>query len=619
MKKIHSTAFFSRFDPEEKSKKYGWILTGVTLLMLLLASGCLGAMSLYFSTGSYKLPLFFFYMENFKLVLLNILPFQLLCLLIWFLTNRAWVGFLGSGVFCLVYSFAEYWKLMARDDPIFAEDLLVLKEALQMSGSYVEVTWQMIFAIFLVLLGTAVIFLFFRGKLPRVSLRIALPVAVVIAGVLLYNGPYTSKEVYSSFKVWERVNPWFQNNNYISRGGIYPFIYSIQSALPQVPADYSKEEAAEQLGAYKHDAIPEDKKVSVVAVMYEAFADLTLDTDRITGADPYAGYHQLQSEGYSGELVTNIFAGGTINTERCVLTGFSELTSFRRQSWSYARYFAEQGYTVEGAHAGYQAFYNRLNVNRNLGIEDYKFIENYFSDLFEGIPKDRDFLPEITRLTKEKTEAGEKVFSFNVTYQNHGPYSTDRIYSEKIYVPQNDLSDYDYNVVNNYLSGVEDTSNRMLEMADAFRDSKEPVVLVFFGDHKPWLGDSSTTYTALGIDLFANNEESFYNYYNTEYLIWANDAAKEVLGKEFSGKGPAISPCYLMNLLFEQCGWEGPSYLKMSNEIKAELPVVTTNDRYLVDGALVPTSSLTEEQKAMLEKMRRVQFYLSRDSGGKLP
>ena len=174
-------------------------------------------------------------------------------------------------------------------------------------------------------------------------------------------------------------------------------------------------------------------------------------------------------------------------------------------------------------------------------------------------------------------------------------------------------------MVNNYLSGVEDTSNRMLEMADAFRDSKEPVVLVFFGDHKPWLGDSSTTYTALGIDLFANNEESFYNYYNTEYLIWANDAAKEVLGKEFSGKGPAISPCYLMNLLFEQCGWEGPSYLKMSNEIKAELPVVTTNDRYLVDGALVPTSSLTEEQKAMLEKMRRVQFYLSRDSGGKLP
>ncbi|MBQ8893774.1 MAG: hypothetical protein IJ043_05120 [Clostridia bacterium] len=620
LKKIHQTAFFSKFDPREKSKKYQWMLTVVTLAALILAGACLGLLGLYFATGSYKLSLFRYYLQNPTLLVLNTLPYLLISLLLWFATNRAWIGFLSGGAVCLAYSFAEYWKLMARDDPIFAEDLTIFQEALQMSESYVTVTWQMLVALGLVVLGTVVFFLFFRGKMPHFSFRIVMPAAVVAACVFLYTGPYTSSDVYNSLKVWNLLNPMFQNNNYISRGGIYPFIYSIQNAFPQSPEGYSEKKAEELLTARENDPIPADKQVSVISVMLEAYVDLSDYTDLITGADPYEYYHKLQEESYCGELVTNIFAGGTINTERCVLTGFSNLTSFRRASWSYARYFAEQGYAVEGNHAGYKAFYNRQNINANLGIENYRFIDNYFNELAEtGVTRDKLLMPEITRLALEKMEAGEKVFSFNVTYQNHGPYSSTALNGETVYVPQGDLADEDYYIVNNYLDGISDTGLRMWEMVESFRASEEPVVLVLFGDHKPWLGESSSTYKALGIDVFSNDDESFYNHYNTEYLIWANDAAKEVLGKELSGNGPTISPCYLMNVLFEQCGWEGPSYLKLSDQVMAALPVVTTNDRYLVDEGLVPYSGLSEEQKELLAQMKITQFYLAQDSGGKLP
>ena len=86
--------------------------------------------------------------------------------------------------------------------------------------------------------------------------------------------------------------------------------------------------------------------------MLEAFCDFSDLTDAITENDPYADYHALQAESYTGQLFTNIFAGGTINTERCALTGFSRLPNFRSPSWSYARYFADQGYTCTGAHPG---------------------------------------------------------------------------------------------------------------------------------------------------------------------------------------------------------------------------------------------------------------------------
>lgn len=608
-------AFFNLFSPNGKTAKYNTALFFVSLSVLAIASIGLGLMGLYFSTGAYKLTLYPFYMGQPKLILLNTLPYLIICLLVWFISNRPWVAFLASGAVCLVYSFCNYWKLIARDDPLFAEDLSLIGEALKMTEEgYATFTWQMYLAIVIVVFGTAFIAVFVRGKMPHFSLRIALPCILAVICIPLYTGVYTSAEVYNSFPEWSYLNPWFATTNYISRGGIYPFIHSIQKAIPNAPEGYKREEAEELINTYEEALIPEEKQANVMFVMLEAFSDLSKYTDLITAADPYEAFHKLQDESYSGELVTNIFAGGTIDSERCVMTGFSDLTSFRRKSWSYARYFADMGYTVNGSHAGYKSFYNRINVNANLGFQNYNFIENYFEGIVSGIPMDDVFLPEICRLFKEDMATGKKVFSFNVTYQNHGPYNTVLNSDSKVFVPEGALSAEDYAIINNYLTGIEETGEYMLDVVDEFRNAQEPVILVFFGDHKPWLGESSSTYEALGIDIFEETEQSFYNHYNTEYLIWANDAAKALLGNDFVGEGPAISPHNLMNVLFEQCGWEGPSYMKLSNEVMEKMPVVSSKGRIMQNGELVTEDELTEENSELLSKFRKAQYYLARNS-----
>lgn len=67
------------------------------------------------------------------------------------------------------------------------------------------------------------------------------------------------------------------------------------------------------------------------------------------------------------------------------------------------------------------------------------------------------------------------------------------------------------------------------------------------------------------------------NYYCTRYVIWANDAAKKVLGNDFTGEGPDISPNFLMNLVFQECGWEGPAFLRYTDEVMEKLPAIQTN------------------------------------------
>ena len=613
--------FFSRYDPADKSLRVRVLHNALTAAALTLASVGLGALNLYFGAGRHTLFLLGFILRQPLLVLLNVLPFVLLTMLLWALTNRGWIAFLGAGVFTLLYSWAEYWKLMGRSDPIIAEDLGVISEGLKMGGSYITVTWQIVLSAVLVLVGTGIVFFFFRGRSAKLWPRLAAAVLILASGALLYTNVYTDAELYASFPCWDWLNEWLESDQFISRGCMYPFLYSVQWATVQPPEGYTDEKATELLESFTTDDIPEDRKVNVIMVMLEAFSDLSVCTDKITGLDPYADYHALQAESLHGQLVTNIFAAGTVNTERCVVTGFSGQTSFRRASWSYARYFADQGYEIQGSHPGETVFYNRNNVNENLGFPNYLYLENHYESLkdpYEGYVKDRVLLPELIRLSREAQS--DYVFSFNATYQNHGPYPTGTLSNPNmIYVPEGELDQESWYIVNNYLRGVADTGRQLRQMASELREDEEPYVLVFFGDHKPWLGDQNSAYASLGIDLTSGTDESFFNYYSTEYLIWANDAAKERLGVDMIGEGPQIGSCYLMNVLFQACGWEGPSFLKYSEQVRAVLPVVHSTGRFLEDGRLVERKDLSPEASELQLFFRYVQYYLMRESGGKLP
>ena len=584
----------------------------VVLPLYLLCCLGLGLASLYFSAGAHGAALFDWYLTQPLVLDLNLLPFLLLGLLLLALTGRAWLAFSLDAAACLFFSWAQFWKLMARSDPIYAEDLLILSEAQQMAGQYIAITPAILCSAAAAVAAAVALFLC-RSRALRPLPRISLGLAVIALSLWLYPNVYTSGRVYNSLKVWPELNQWIDTNRYISRGGIYPFLHSIPDAIPKAPEGYDPEEAEAMLSAYPSDDIPADKKVSIIVTQLEAFSDLSTLTDRITGADPYAEYHALLSESYHGRLLPNVFAGGTIDTERCVLTGFSRLESFRRPSWSYARYFAEQGYTLQGAHAGYEAFYNRLNVNENLGLPGYRFIENYFSDFVSGIPGDNVLLPDIAEHALSAM-ASAPVFSFNVTYQNHGPYPADSARFSEPFVPRKVLSDSDYLIVNNYLFGIRDTGRQISAMVDSFRDLDEPVILVFFGDHKPWLGEQSITYASLCIDITSDSDDAFYHYYATDYLFWANDAAKEVLGNDFTGIGPDISPCFLMNVLFEKCGWEGPGYTKLTDTVLDAVPMLHTSGRYLLDGTL--TDSLPADRQNLVTQMEQVQYYLTQDAGG---
>lgn len=577
--------------------------------LLLLGGAIMGLAILSLAYGSYDIVYWWGYFASPLLALFNLLPIFALSLFFYACCGRTWLASLLTGLLVLGFALGDYYLLMFRNDPLLFQDLLLVREAGQIAGRY-QLPFDIRLGISILAILSVTVGQFFLAR-GRAGWRgrwagIALSLSFCIGIFALYG----NDKVYARVANPDYSAPWVPTQDYISRGFLYPFIHSIADAIPSPPDNYDEEETAAVLAAYEDVDIPDDQKVNIICVMLEAFADFT--PYDIEGLQPevYANYEKLKAESYSGSLLVYTLGGGTVWTERSVLTGFIGAQSFRRQTNSYVWYFREQGYTVEGSHPYYSWFYNRVNVNQYLGFERYYYYDGYYDTfspdnnyVYDGI-----LFNEIIDLFKSNQQGSQPYFSFNVSFQNHGPYNYDNGLSDQYVADKGHYSAETLQMLNNYFGNIANTSQNMCYLTDYFRDIDEPTIVLFFGDHRPSMDPSSVYEDELGItmDTYAT-AEGFVNYYSTPYLIWANPSARETLHNDFQGEGPTINPCFLMNVLFEQCGWQGPGFMQATSEIANRLPVLYASGFYLEENDFV--HDLSADGTAALNRYHNLQYY----------
>lgn len=595
-----------------------WLALGLTALGLLLGwlTMPLAAVS---SPDLSAQDLWAWYLSSGDLWYRNLLPPVLLIWLMYFLTGRCWLSYLLTALPALGVALANYFKIQLRGDPLLASDLKLISEAGGIVGNYsLDMTPLIQQTLGWAALGLVLALLLLPRGLRRRDIRIfgLLSAAAVMgtAFLTLYCNEASYRRTTAGS---ELVNPWSDTEVFVSHGVLYPFLYSVQDMLPVPPEGYQEAVASSALELYPEEAIPEDQKVSVVGIMLEAFCDLT-DFPALAEQEGvqavYAPWHALEEESVSGDLLTNIFAGGTVDTEWCFLTGYSQYEEFRNDVDSYVWYFDRQGYQTRGGHPGFGWFYNRQNVNQFLGFQEYWFTENHYGELVDPVEaqwnSDLLLVDEIAKDLRSCLDGeGRPVFSFSVSYQNHGPYEWTYTANETYLDPKTSgLPEESCYVFNNYLHGANITISAMTLLAQQLEEMEEPVVLVLFGDHKPWGGNSNDAYYGIGASFDTTALEGFYQYYATPYLIWANSAAKETLGREFRGEGGDFSPCFLMPELFEQCGWTGPSFLQLAQEVREITPLVHQQGVYLTEGGQL-TDHLSGEAADRLNEFFFAQYY----------
>ena len=261
---------------------------------------------------------------------------------------------------------------------------------------------------------------------------------------------------------------------------------------------------------------------------------------------------------------------------------------------------------------GYSWFYNRSNVNEYLGFDESVFNDTGFGDLISISDalyhSDKVLVDYLLNDIDLRTETDDPLFLFSVSYQNHGPYPSETYWEEYVTPEMTGWSMESCCVINNYLAGIRSTVNEMCRMAEELEKRDEPVVFVFFGDHKPWMGNGNSVYTEMGINMDVSTLDGFYNYYATPYVIYANQAARDLLGNDFAEPGGDFSPCFLMAKVFDECGWEGPGFMQLQREMRAVSPLMSSGGWRLSDGQL--TAELEGAAADENDRYLRAQYYI---------
>lgn len=541
--------------------------------MICAFSGILLMMTLFFATVHIRVDIIINIIKDPVLLILNYLPIAFLLILLYSIFGSSLASMISGATIIFVLSMINYFKLLYRDEPFVISDILLAKEAGDMAGKYAIVfhskQWLTIFILIVVFFF---IHHFYRQARQGKKMRLTIAICDVVIFYCLFQGIYQDQSIYSVHANLSIINRWSSTQNYQVRGFLYPLLYSYSYAVEREPENYDPNAAKAVLKSYEYQDMDDAKKANVIGIMLESYNDFSRYTDLAN--DPYHNFHEIQKESISGNFVSNIFAGGTVASERSFLNGYKNHPRYLYNTNSFVRYFKEQGYYTEALHPCYGWFYNRRNINTYLGFDNFYYIENYFGK----IEKDHVLFQEIIDGYERNKSREIPYFNMTVTYQNHGPYSSGSL-TDTTYLIRNDMIEDDpYYTMNNYLSGIADTDLAMKELFDYFRAEKEPVIIIMFGDHNPLLGDGNSGYLQNGMSLDLGTVDGFLEYYEIPYVIWANDAAKEMYDLPFEGEGDRFSAMYFLPYLFRYLGLEGNEYMQYLNDLYDKIPVM--NDNY---------------------------------------
>ena len=562
------------------------------------------------------------------LIVLNALPVGLVLLAFACLFRNVFFGAAITNFLVCALSIANRIKIEVRDEPVFPRDFALLKEVGQAMNSYTisyPVAAIAVVVGITALLVTLGVFIGgqpfplarLRGWLGRL-LGCAASIAV-LAGLIVTV--YASNDLYNSFRV---SNAYYIPSVFNELGFPYCFCHQFTTYPVDRPEGFSRSEAEAWESA--PSTVGQGKDVHVVMVMNEAFSDLTDSPAFDYGEedDPLSNLHALEADPHalSGHLVVPGFAGGTANTEFDVLTGIqtnalsaSTTSSFRvvnRNLESLFRVFDADGYATSFFHPGDDWFYNRENVYRWLGAERTLFADEMEAVEYKGRWVTDDYMSDlITNELESAVSAGELLFHYTTTIQNHMSYTADK-YGEGYEFPPVPLtisvSDEVETMLRVYTEGVRDADAMLGRLVDTFSAQEEPVVLVYFGDHLPYLGDNQLGYQALGLTQEADWDAL--RSYETPYVIWANDAAAETLDWDAVAEAldlpETISASFLGAAVLELTGrGEETPWFAFLNALRRVSPVVQKQTCVLADGSTVSPLDAGAVPDALEDSLRQ--------------
>ena len=370
---------------------------------------------------------------------------------------------------------------------------------------------------------------------------------------------------------------WDSRGTHDQNGFVVFFAMNCRYASVEAPPGYD-EEAVERI---VRDLPPPSAKTSdlrpnVIVVLSESFSDVTLIPGVDFETDPLPTLHELQRDFGRLDLVSPVYAGITCNAELEVLTGFNMrffaepsaawVDSVRRPVPSLASILRSHGYRALSLHA-VGGFHNDAQVQPLLGFEKCIPGSDWVNrDSLGWLVTDEAVTKEVIRVSRELPKPW---FVCANTIEGHAPYDgkyPDPKCGIRFTRP---LSEKSRAILTGYAYGLSRADRALRALIDAYRDSKEPTLILFYGDHLPDLGDNFLAWRETGF-LPQGEGSTCLAMRTVPAAIWNN------YGKRLPAFDGSVGMSRVPPLLLDLLELPKPAHLRLVEKIGARWPVVST-------------------------------------------
>ena len=556
--------------------------------------------------------------DNYNPFILNYLILFVFFLLFLGLFNDLLFSTFAFTVFILLLSYINRYKHMFLGENLYPWDVLLYQ---QMFNLFPELIKEVnkgklaIAAIGVVLIIAAIIFIkkkigfvVFRLNIWKRLALIVVSVVIIVSFFVFRSTPL--KRLFNELQI-TNIN-WNQETNYKTNGFVLSFVLNTESTLVFPPQGYGKENILNTVKDLE-SRLPVEKPEktlkqhpNIIFIMSEAFWDPTRLESVPFSEDPMPTIRQNQV----GWLLSPQFGGGTANIEFEAITGlnvsFLPTGSIAYQQFvgrpipSLVSVLKDQGYEPTAVHPYYNWFWNRENVYKHMGFNEFISLDNFKGATYRG-PYISD--KEVNAKIINKTESTEKPdFIYAVTMQNHGPYEKGRYKDDvKIRIDDSDLSEESKNSIETFTQGVVEADEAFAELIDYYAKSEEPTIIVFYGDHMPFLGADFLTYKEAGYVKGEWSLEEYQLMRQTPLVVWNNFSDEKI-------ELPSISPSFLGPHILDLAQIEKPLYYRFLEEFSGQMPGFTTSIKNDAAGKLYKLTP--EAVKPLEDTYERLQYDL---------
>lgn len=392
-------------------------------------------------------------------------------------------------------------------------------------------------------------------------------------------------------------------------GYILDFTSDIKEAFVTKPEGYGAQSMEILEDRYRQDmeTAGSERAPHIIAIMNEAFSDLGVLGEITTNIEVCPYISSIKENAITGYALASVFGGNTANSEFEFLTGNSMAwlspnsvpyqQYVRPSQYSMVSYLKSQhGYHCVAAHPCDSGNWNRISTYPHLGFDEAFFIEDFpQEDLLREYVSDQEMFEKVISIYESREN--EPLFLFGITMQNHGGY----VYAGENFEKSVSLNGFenDYPDVEQYLSLLRETDKAVEYLITYFSGIEEDVVIVFFGDHQPSLGDAF--YQEIE-GSSADSLDAQQLRYKVPFFIWANYDIEEA-------EVECTSLNYLSSYVYQAAGIPLPPYNRFLSDMESVIPSINGNGFYSTRlQCYLPFDMASEEERKWLLAYEMLQY-----------